>query len=38
MYIATGDFPGARFGRRLKSVGVMKSTDGGNTWNTTGLN
>ncbi len=34
IYIATGDDDG---GDSL-SVGVLKSTDGGNTWNTTGLN
>ncbi len=40
MYIATGDFDGAATGFSQgdsKSVGVLKSTDGGNTWNTTGL-
>ncbi|KAA0229397.1 hypothetical protein EDS67_11945 [candidate division KSB1 bacterium] len=34
MYIATGDNDGSD----TKSVGVLKSTDGGATWNTTGLN
>jgi len=34
MYIATGD----RDAADTYSVGVLKSTDGGNTWNTTGLN
>jgi PKD repeat protein len=33
MYLATGDGDGAD----TYSVGVLKSTDGGNTWNTTGL-
>ena len=42
MYIATGDGEAAfslsnGYGD-TKSVGVLKSTDGGNTWNTTGLN
>ncbi len=40
MYISTGDFDGAPTGYTQgdsKSVGVLKSTDGGNTWNTTGL-
>ncbi|MGB0838491.1 MAG: VPS10 domain-containing protein [Chitinophagales bacterium] len=34
IYIATGDADGAQ----NYSLGVMKSTDGGATWNTTGLN
>ncbi|MCL4706969.1 hypothetical protein KJ068_17510 [bacterium] len=34
MYIATGDAKSVH----TKSVGVLKSTDGGATWNTTGLN
>lgn len=34
MYLATGDGDGAD----SYSVGVLKSTDGGATWNTTGLN
>ncbi len=34
LYIATGDDDGGD----SNSVGVMKSTDGGLTWNTTGLN
>lgn len=34
IYIATGDDDGGD----SYSVGVMKSTDGGTTWNTTGLN
>ncbi len=33
MYLATGDNDAGD----TKSVGVLKSTDGGNTWNTTGL-
>ncbi len=33
MYLATGDGDGAD----TYSVGVLKSTDGGNSWNTTGL-
>ena len=33
MYIATGDGDGAD----TYSIGVLKSIDGGNTWNTTGL-
>lgn len=40
MYISTGDFDGAPTGYTQgdsKSIGVLKSTDGGNTWNTTGL-
>lgn len=32
MYLATGDIEGDR-----RSIGVLKSTDGGMTWNTTGL-
>ncbi len=35
MYIATGDGDG---GGDTKSVGVLKSIDGGASWNTTGLN
>jgi photosystem II stability/assembly factor-like uncharacterized protein len=34
IYIATGDADG----NDTPSIGVMKSTDGGATWNTTGLN
>ena len=34
VYIATGDGDG----NDTYSIGVLKSTDGGNTWNTTGLN
>ncbi|TNE53373.1 MAG: PKD domain-containing protein [Bacteroidetes bacterium] len=34
MYLATGDGDA----RDSYSVGVLKSTDGGNSWNTTGLN
>lgn len=34
MYIATGDADA----QHSQSLGVMKSTDGGNTWNLTGLN
>lgn len=40
MYMATGDFDGAATGFSqgdTKSVGVLKSTDGGATWNATGL-
>lgn len=40
MYISTGDFDGAPTGFSggdSKSIGVLKSTDGGVTWNTTGL-
>lgn len=33
MYLATGDLDGPD----TYSIGVLKSTDGGNTWNTTGL-
>ncbi|MCE3258979.1 MAG: hypothetical protein K0S12_620, partial [Bacteroidetes bacterium] len=33
MYIATGD----KDGGDTKSTGILKSTDGGQTWNTTGL-
>ena len=33
IYIATGD----KDGWDTRSIGVLKSTDGGNTWNTTGL-
>jgi hypothetical protein len=32
MYLATGDLEGNR-----RSIGILKSTDGGTTWNTTGL-
>lgn len=45
MYIATGDGDAAHSlssqsgsAGDTKSIGVLKSTDGGNTWNTTGLN
>ncbi len=41
IYISTGDFDGAPSGFSAgdsKSVGVLKSIDGGLTWNTTGLN
>lgn len=42
MYIATGDGDAAislfNGGGDTKSIGVLKSTDGGSTWNTTGLN
>lgn len=34
IYLATGDGDG----NDTYSIGVMKSTDGGNTWNSTGLN
>jgi hypothetical protein len=40
LYISTGDFDGAPTGFSggdSKSIGVLKSTDGGNTWNATGL-
>lgn len=40
IYIATGDFDGAPTGFSggdSKSIGVLKSIDGGATWNTTGL-
>lgn len=40
IYISTGDFDGAPSGYTQgdsKSVGVLKSTDAGATWNTTGL-
>lgn len=33
MYLATGD----AFGMATYSVGILKTIDGGNTWNTTGL-
>lgn len=33
MYLATGD----AFGAATYTVGILKTTDGGNTWNTTGL-
>ncbi len=33
MYLATGD----GFGSDTRSIGVLKSTDGGNSWNSTGL-
>lgn len=35
MYMATGDNDGSQ---QTSSIGVLKSTDGGATWNTTGLN
>ncbi|MBI3258780.1 MAG: T9SS type A sorting domain-containing protein [Ignavibacteriae bacterium] len=43
VYIATGDGDGILNGTNIQdfisySLGVMKSTDGGNTWKTTGLN
>ncbi|MFL0083928.1 T9SS type A sorting domain-containing protein [Tenacibaculum maritimum] len=34
LYVATGDFDG----RDNRSIGVLKSIDGGDTWNLTGLN
>ncbi|MGZ4036906.1 MAG: WD40/YVTN/BNR-like repeat-containing protein, partial [Bacteroidia bacterium] len=40
MYLATGDLDGSGSGFSFgdtKSTGVLKSTDGGATWNTTGL-
>ena len=38
MYISTGDGDGIYGGyTTLSTVGVLKSTDGGNTWNPTGL-
>ncbi|MBL1215771.1 MAG: T9SS type A sorting domain-containing protein [Ignavibacteriae bacterium] len=44
LYIATGDRDGGSMwslsggqGNDNNSIGVLKSTDGGNTWNTTGL-
>jgi len=40
IYISTGDFDGAPSGFTQgdsKSVGILKSTDAGATWNTTGL-
>ena len=38
MYISTGDGDGIGGGyTTLSTIGVMKSTDGGNTWNPTGL-
>jgi hypothetical protein len=38
MYLATGDCdgPGADF-HSISTIGVLKTTDGGNTWNSTGL-
>jgi hypothetical protein len=38
MYLATGDcdWPGADF-HSISTIGVLKSTDGGGTWNPTGL-
>lgn len=38
MYLATGDCdgPGADF-HSISTIGVLKTTDGGNTWNPTGL-
>ncbi len=41
MYISTGDKYGIYYGYQTighYSAGVLKSTDGGNTWNQTGLN
>lgn len=40
VYLATGDGFGADtyFGALAYSIGLMKSTDGGNTWQETGLN
>jgi photosystem II stability/assembly factor-like uncharacterized protein len=40
MYIATGDGDlGSLYGNGdTKSIGILKSTNGGSTWNTTGLN
>jgi len=44
MYIATGDgdaayslYSNSTFAGDTKSIGILKSTDGGSTWNTTGL-
>ena len=38
MYLATGDCdgPGADF-HSISTIGILKSTDGGNSWNATGL-
>ncbi|MEI6090774.1 MAG: T9SS type A sorting domain-containing protein [bacterium] len=38
MYMATGDRDGAYFISNPYSYGILKSTDGGDTWDTTGLN
>ena len=45
MYIATGDGDGGSLSActgspngDTKSIGILKSTDGGNTWNATGMN
>ncbi len=37
MYLATGDANGTGAALALASIGVLKSSDGGLTWNTTGL-
>jgi len=37
MYLATGDNDGAGSGSTPTTTGVLRSNDGGNTWNTTGL-
>jgi len=37
MYLAMGDNDGSISGNTQSTVGVLRSTDGGTTWNTTGL-
>ena len=38
VYVATGDMFGSTSNRNFYSIGLIKTTDGGSTWNTTTLN
>jgi photosystem II stability/assembly factor-like uncharacterized protein len=38
IYVSTGDMFGSTSNRNFYSIGVIKSTDGGNSWKTTNLN
>ena len=37
VYVATGDADGSLSGSACYSIGILKTTDGGDTWTTTGL-